>query len=703
MEATLEKLQHQLIVLPGTPVELQCLNPAVNFILGACKTVRKLFYMNLSGLVVCAPVPLKSAETRENSDHINTEKISQGFMFIPAPNFDKVVIVKNVIDISEDDSISILSRSILDEIDHLNNVVCHLNEKMNFCQDKLSVRLFLCYNSKVKKSPHFPNLESTLFSKISETDYVNLEITVQFLGKKDLKKRILRTVNETKDVIPRAQKIVQSLPNNLAQGLIFHCFETIPLNDLYHLSRQQVKLLSKEPETFDQVDKVIQLFDFYFPARREKLQTVPYFDQVEGEMVYKHNVEGKIDTSSEYYCQFGEMRLLFEKMSAKFRSPRGILLKSFSNDHLRRILDFQHLTPQQFEIDGLYLGCDCIIAFEVCEPDATERPGHAICNKIIKVIEKILPQMQLILYSFYVSYQHSRSQQVESSFNFLEKSLKIIVYLPYVTYDKFESEIEMIRYELQFPTTTNKQLPPEVLANLKMIFELMRKKQHLLNLLQFLIEDSDNRNELKLVQLSKDFQVLDSELYIGDIFNDSCSEENSMINYFHSLFCFARLSDTEKVNDACFQLRVSEVNSLCNSFGLGHNEASEEVTVAKTFSNLVLSPQQHRILSERDKTHLLIRGQPGSGKTTLILAKCEQMASSMEFTKIYFLYDKRKLLFQKYLEKIKYSSNVPKGKIEFTGIYQFQLPRFLYNLNKVVNLQTGKLSSFCLIPSMVFN
>ena len=184
---------------------------------------------------------------------------------------------------------------------------------------------------------------------------------------------------------------------------------------------------------------------------------------------------------------------------------------------------------------------------------------------------------------------------------------------------------------------------------------LTQQRDNLTEKIVFLVLEK-NSNCFKLKKINAQYQLIDSDFTLQSLFKvGPSSSRNSYLDYACALLTIAslnylELTDGDKINrtplDVDERYKHSFVkwkkNKKLNTDGIFLND---------TF-NLILSPQQHRILKEIDKTHLIITGQPGSGKTTLLLAKCEQICSSPDVDKILFLYDRNKILFKDYLDKL---------------------------------------------------
>ena len=647
MEEILDRVKRELVVLPGAPKEILALNPQVGSILGRAKMVRTLSRMSLKGIVVTKPIPLHTA-SEEASASLTTqsEKVAHGSTFFPADsNFDKVIIVKHVSDLPNDTAVTQITESICDQLECLDRVVQQILAKSKVSPDKFNVQLFVSYPSKVKnrRNPEFERLKSNCGDLETKPGFANFHVTVNFTDEKALEKKILACVKRSSvqsDVIPK---------------LILHC-DSILKECFYQLSAQPLKVFSSEPATFEQVDELIKVFNVYFPDRHEKLQSVPHFNQITDNMMYAYNQQGELDDFYDYAGYLGEVRLFSEKLLANLKNPVGILLKSFSADCLKTILDSVQFAPQEFEMDWLYLGQNHIIAFEVGMSEKEQQPKTAIQNKITQTIEKIVPQMQLILYSFCVSYQKMTKEVLTGTIRSLaEKLFKVVIFLPNIKYDNFLQEIKAISKDCEDSSITEEAHSSANVSGNKLSCIVNQNRHQLSNFVLFLLEDNYCN---RLLQLNDSLELEASDYSLQTLFSSSISAENKLFDYICSLFSAAclkapKMEDT-KANPLDIDNRFSKglphyLKKLSLRTKQTTMQSLDDVTLC---SKVILSPQQHRILDDFGKTHLILTGQPGSGKTTLLLAKCEQLASRQDVEKIYFIYDRTKLLFRKYLNKI---------------------------------------------------
>ena len=424
--------------------------------------------------------------------------------------------------------------------------------------------------------------------------------------------------------------------------------------------------MDAQPCSIDQIDEIINLFNFYFPSRNQKLETIPHFNQLADNMLYSYTDQGEPGILQKFAPYMGEVQIFSEKLLSKLKNPSGILIKGFSSDHLRTILNGKHLNPQQFEIDWLYLGSRQIVVFEVGMSEKPDQPRSALSNKIRQCFTTLLPQMQLILYSIWVPYKRRSKRKTQQTFSALvEDLLKIVIFIPGLSECKLVSELNVIK-------------------------NACKDHQNLLKWMAFLVESGESSRNLKLVRFNNDFEVINCETTLNQIFQGSigASEKDSFLNYFQSVICAASLNAVLEQKDANHNNTALDIDRryirlFKNWLQINRNPAKKKLTVGTDFV-FVLSPQQHRILHEV-KSHLIITGEPGSGKTALLLAMCEKIAINKDVNEILFVYDERKTLFEKYLTRMldKIYNNDRKSKVIKAAIRPNSLLSYVNQLEEV--------------------
>ena len=669
-ETILDEMKHNLIVLPKPPKELQLMNPAIACVLGNGRTVKSLMDKNLSGLIVCKrvqfdldPGPLEVSDSPSSSGQGSSpDKIQHGCVYFPAPHFDRVIIVKSVNNLSKIETIEKVCNSIQDQLQCLNNAVCLLNQNNQITSEKLNVRLFVCLPQKVMKNhpSNLKRMKETVFCyQENDTIYPKIFLNTQFISEEEFHSKLGQYLTTS---------FVSELSNikRLIEKLILSYVQELQHENYYQLCPQKFKFLDAQPCSIDQIDEVINLFNFYFPNRNQKLETIPHFNQLADNMLYSYTDQGEPGSLQKYAPYMGEVRIFSEKLLSKLKNPSGILIKGFSSDHLRTILNGKHLTPQQFEIDWLYLGSGHIVVFEVGMSENPDHPRSALGNKIRQCFTTLLPQMQLILYSIWVPYKQKSKTKTQQEFSSLvEDLLKIVIFIPGLSECTLVNELTVIK-------------------------NACKGHQNLLKWLFFLVESEESSQNLILVRFNNDFEVINCETTLDQIFQGSIAapEKDSFLNYFQSVICAASLNAVLEQKDSSHNNTALDIDRryirLFKNWLQNQQKSSEKKLTVGTDFVFVLSPQQHRILHEGN-SHLLITGEPGSGKTALLLAMCEKIAVNEDVNEILFVYDEAKTLFEKYLTRMldKIYNNARKSKVTKMGIRPNNLLSYVDKVEEV--------------------
>ncbi|XP_075253760.1 uncharacterized protein LOC142345554 isoform X4 [Convolutriloba macropyga] len=406
-------------------------------------------------------------------------------------------------------------------------------------------------------------------------------------------------------------------------------------------------------------------------------------------MLYCYTEEGKLGKFTDYSIYLGEVKLFSELLLAKIEKSCGVLIRGFSNEHLKTIATLPEYSKlPNFEIDWLYLGKEHIVAFEVGLSENPEKAKQSsVSNKLKQCLTKIIPQMQLIIHSFWSLYSQNDTTSIG---DLLKNTLKVVVCLPNIKHDIFESQITSIKEEVTKTWHTN---CPSELALL-----VERNWAQVSNHLSFLVCNSSS-NDLVWLKINDQLNVVKCDKPIDELFDrktdpsesvlckfddveiDSDDSrwtlKHSFIDYVSACLACAALSMSAFISDQNMRIEKTalDVNERYQkSFKKWRNKNFGENSDDHPQFNFVLSPQQHRILLDQNITHLILTGQPGTGKTLLLLAKCEQLASRKDIDTIFYFYDEDRRLFRKHLDSLVESncSQELKSKLIVEGIADFK-------------------------------
>ena len=615
------QLQSKLVVLPRVSDELESLNSAIQDNLVANKTVQKLFKYQFKGLVVCKQ-PTEVLEKVANETG-SAENSSQGCLYIPAPYFDRIIVIKSVSDLSRSDATQTIINSCLHQLLSIKYVVTQANVR-----SPPEVHLFLCHPSKLTKSEKIAEIEKEL---TSGSRFPQIELRVDSFEESLLKQRVEKLISTSKLRHGMPSKIVQYYLDN-SQDVSGYLIKT-----------EEMKLLNSELSSLHDVDRVTEVLDFHFPDRRTKLQSIPHINQIEDNMLYCVTEEGELGRLCEYGSYMGEIQIFCQQLLRKLEEPTGILLKSFSQKHLESIINSGHIKPKEFQMDWVYLGSGKIVVFEVGLSEDPKNPWQTFQNKVSQSLTKHLPQMQLIMCSVWQLF-HGSDKRLSP--DYLKQILQVCIYCPQL---KTESLAQMAQNIKSILAPGDKTASERKFGAI-----LMTQKQNLLDYITFLVSD-DTEKGLCLFKLDSNFELIPYDTTPQQtIFENSGKTEDKYIDYLSTLLIIASLNSVHtqgrEASDSCALVVDQRYRRSFQKWLTRDKSTSASQTVNIDFQ-IVLSPQQHKILSDDYKTHLIITGQPGTGKTSLLLAKCKIMLENDSIEQILFIYDERKTHFRKLLDK----------------------------------------------------
>ena len=617
---SVNQLQSKLVVVPRVSDKLESLNRAIQDILVANKTVQKLVKYQFKGLVVCKQ-PTEVLEKVANETG-SAENSSQGCLYIPDPYFDRIIVIKSVSDLSRSDAAQTIINSCLHQLLSIKYVVTQANVR-----SPPEVHLFLCHPSKLTKSEKIAEIEKKL---TSGSRFPQIDFRVDSFEESLLKQRVEKFISTSKLRHGMPSKIVQYYLEN-SQDVSGYLIKT-----------EEMKLLNSELSSLHDVDRVTEVLDFHFPDRRTKLQSIPHINQIEDNMLYCVTEEGELGRLCEYGSYMGEIQIFCQQLLRKLEEPTGILLKSFSQKHLESIINSAHIKPKEFQMDWVYLGSGKIVVFEVGLSEDPTKPWQTFQNKVSQSLTKHLPQMQLIMCSVW-QFFHGSDKRLSP--DYLKQILQVCIYCLQLKTESLDQMAQNIKSILAPGDKTASER--------KFGAILMTEKQNLLDYITFLVSD-DTEKGLCLCKLDSNFELIPCDTTPQTIFENSSQTEDKYIDYLSTLLIIASLNSVHPqgrgATDSCALDVDQRYRPSFQKWATKDKSANTSQTVNLDFQ-IVLSPQQHKILSDHEKTHLIITGQPGTGKTSLLLAKCKIMLENDSIEQILFLYDERKTHFRKLLDK----------------------------------------------------
>ena len=424
-------------------------------------------------------------------------------------------------------------------------------------------------------------------------------------------------------------------------------------------SEFSLKLTRKNFRTFGgqqcQLTNPVQMtaiFSEYFPKWETKLETIPNYDRVLDNLLYSTDNDGYSKKGgTEGY--FGEIKFFWERVLKFTQNCSGVLIKGFDQVKVNSIMDAYYNYGMSFEIDWLYCGVERIVAFEIGVANNFENPSSAIMNKISQVVKKILPSFQLFMATFFHTAGEMSSELREQDTgtfiqNFVTENLQIVIYLPNVSIENAHVAFNSIRSRM-VEFTAGKKVP----QSFQFLFESMQKPRSPFDQILFLLPSDPNLNTEvpKLFTLDKQFNLQESSTTVCELLSRENlaqnNEKRSILKYFSALFTYSSLifkGSLQKVEKEA--MKLEERYKQSNQEWALKNKSHQ----TKTFMDIILSPQQYRILNE-DKQRVCVIGEPGCGKTSLLLAKLMKSVYDKETEKVIFAVAEEKELFHKFLLK----------------------------------------------------
>ena len=653
----MQKLKDKLIVIPPLPRELVAMNPFVQCTLTHSNVISTLLLMKQTGLVVrinpkhIYDIASTTTATKESN------RISQGSLFIPVPNFGQIFVMKTVSDLSGDESVNNVRDQILNQVISIKQ---DLNNSGLDSVDLWDIYFIICLTHKnAKDSKHLEGLKASVSKIITDQHSFDqkLQIHLKYINIKNMFK-------EMKQVMKNGSKKQVSVAS-----LAKYYFDKLNCECLYRPSKNKFKFTTQPSFDIEEIDTVLEIFNFFFPQRHQKLETIPSFNRMTDNMLFSYSTTGETGKFSDYAAYLGEVRLFSENFLDKLENTCGLFIKGFSNHHLSAIAEIENSKPANFEIDWLYLGKDEIVAIEVgLSENRSEAQKTPIKNKIFQCLKNIIPQMQLILFSLWHLYQKKTTlSSEEASFeesNFedlLQKIFKLVIFLPNIETETLLNQILIIKKQVTEPTAGSSQ-PDEFVELLK------QNHRQVTQCLSFLTSSDAYGRNYSWIQLEGNWDIKQTKLWlhvtrgnqtIDKLFervaiSDSAHHRESFVEYISACFCCASLTVLRVISKQTGRiegtpLQIEELYSA--SLELFKKRTIYTRLKLPHYLNFILSPQQYRLLSDNSNEHLLITGQPGTGKTTLLVAKCELLGWQDEITAIFYFYTAKRKLFGEFLKQ----------------------------------------------------
>ena len=445
--------------------------------------------------------------------------------------------------------------------------------------------------------------------------FFKIEFEIKFSNPDDIS-AILENF-DSGDYQMSSQNRIQKFINSLTE-IEVNFADRSPDDSFYTLSNEPFRSFNNQKCTFQIVPAIVGIINSYFPKKREKLELVPNLDQIFDNILYATTDSGNLGSANKYGSYMGEVKDFCHCFLTKLPNSNGTFLKNFADAHFSTLLHERSCQPIRFEIDWIYCG-DVIVAFEVGYAEDSEKPTTIIARKIEQALTKIVPQMEMIIHTFFTTCQkwnNETSRPINKDFQqFLQNSFKVIIFITNVKFATLRRTISSFKSALKTDNAYQKSA-----IYTQVVTPVRNCSGKSLNQLLFLAEDEKSR--LGLFKIDQNFDIVDSGFEIREMFQQKPNHKNEVVEYINSLFTLASLN---KIFSSEEYFSIETTNSLdidrryWNSFAEWSKMQNKNST-SPIGLQFILSPEQHRILSE-NKRFVGIFGEPGSGKTSLLLAQ----------------------------------------------------------------------------------
>ena len=520
---------------------------------------------------------------------------NHGCIFVPSDSVNGIVIIKSLSSVDEK-SVQNIGKPILEQLEWLNNrkvVDCNFHIRLCILAKKQNLSEEICKEvSKlvISKEGRFPNL-------VLESNSEKL-VSIESLSEKP--------AESSRDIRCKTLlSLIKEFRENSAE---------------YRLNNLPFTAFNERDCTFKDTQKVLAMFDSYFPQNLDRLEIIPHPDCIEDNLLNKTKSEVVPDTISSKFegevAEFFNLLRLFEKD----HRAHGVFVKDVSSE----IFD-QHLQPLcdsisiEFQFDWLFCGIKGLFLFECSYSQNSDNPEQSIINKITQVVTKHLPMLEILLIAI------SKSNEALDLTNddlrtILNEHLSVVIFLPNVGCNAAVKTWEDVKSKLD-ERVINSLQTGNARSRIKFLFKS---------------EQSDG-SVYDLNSIGESLQLLPEPFKIEDFVYETTEQEyNLPLKWAMTIFSLSVL-----------KLNMSEAKQnkkfLTNRDRFGEN---------KNPLNFFISPQQKRILDE-NRPFVILAGQHGCGKTSVLMAKAEIEARKESVKKILYFIPEEKEPFYKYLHETK--------------------------------------------------
>ena len=590
-----------LIVVPEAPEELKS-TPFIDYAFGHKKVISALQRCPaIKGYLIRG----RLVKEPKNLEAPNVARYNHGCIYIPAPNYNQMVLIKNV-------KIDKEVMKTVDLIDsHIRHQLQELNEKCANFPKKVSVHIMLCMPEK-EKNVNFKDQFNGKFNNFRD-QFQRLQLSYRTIGDNNLASKMANFLKTNRN----------SDPVRLHDLILYRSQEKTD----FRLNETEFICFNEKFCKLTEFYEISEMFERYFPhANENAIQTVPNFDAIKASLLRGSNDEGRVNPTefAKIEGEHNQFRNLVQTLQ-KEPNANGIFLNSITEKKILQVIEpnSDFITLDQFEFDWTYGGQFNLVLFEISWADNPKSPIRCISNKINQAITKYIPFSDIILSTLVNAMpdQLFENTQKTEYFKILTKRTKIVVGFPLVDRPSSLGEIwlevvKLIRDHQQYFQSCNEAkilLLFENVPNLYYIDKNLELREYEQNLFQLLFTpvSAEETKRMKFIQRFLTLSCLNLHCEITEQRREFCSVEERFLDCDES---------------------VDSKQSLSKNGCL----------------NFFISPQQQKILRTNEQ-FVVLAGQPGCGKTSLLLSKAEIEAQNDAIENIVFFIPKNKEPFKSFI------------------------------------------------------
>ncbi len=626
-----------LVVLPTTPSVIESTPHLLGKLMNQ-NSLELLVEQNFKGsLIVGRLLNSLNARCRDDSADLNQNSSDQKkeidilqfvsssrALFIPY-SLNKVVLFKSLQNLDAVTA-STIARSLVEELKKLSDELCELTDT-NASTD---VEVVICVIFKIKgKDRTCPEKICQCFEDI-KTHIKNAELPENLIV------NLLKVCGSKNKQFSKEDK--QNLQDAVCSGRdgndvqkLMGCFiSKYNVGFSLDVTDKRFGLIGGGDCSLKDQSAMSGMFEAYFPGTKHKLETFPDVNTLQDNLLHLTDEQARIKTESSKDEYLGEVYDLWTKLIARLDNPVGLLLKSFQSEDVNKLL--QQKFNARFQFDWIYCGKQIIIAFEVARTNNPEWPASAFRNKLLQVVPREMPVMQLLLYFLLRNISSGSSKEdFDTEYkSFLETSFRIVIYFSNSCFENIKQVLNCLKEEVEVLKleSPKKLKQKKSIDNFKAADALICTPKNYLDQLLFMIPEESYSNACpvsKTYQLNSDLELIEAGIQVDTeiCFNAELETRHSKsLRHVSALLTFSRLLQHDSLPDEIDREPLER-------------DKRYAMTSRRPFLDIILSPQQKQILEKR-VTRKLVVGEPGSGKTALLLAEAKLAAQDDGIETIYF-------------------------------------------------------------------